>query len=379
MHTRRAVLSLCLWLTLQQQHRLESQTIASTRSEGCAEHGTVRSRASTRQTDTAKVEWLDASSPALVNASLSGSAVAGTLATGSTVLILRNTGNVPIAAHFVVFLSDSEGPAANVHVSIEDHCPPIPVGVARAVPITVSWRARSWPVTGRVVAIDSNGSMIVAGPATLTFQLENWPQGRGQLLATIPVGLSIAVAFVCLILVGLKHPSNVEGIATWDYTTSWASNVNAAGATINVFISIVPSLGHAHYFTKTTYVVTSVLFGALVGLAPTIYNLLAPLANFARWRAICFVLCCFLTMWGVFGQLMTLALIIMESVADKVLEASLAQAFGVTLVVTGIAVATYAIGTVWRTRSAPIPNQALVKLTSLRPARGKAQTHWAIL
>lgn len=108
----------------------------------------------------------------------------------------------------------------------------------------------------------------------------------------------------------------MEGVATWDFTTSFASSITAVGALLGTVLSAQVLPHDTELLTKAEYAGLNVLFGALVVLAPFIYTV-ARVSKINRANAQTvklgwFLLTCLITLWAVLGELFTLTVMAEE-------------------------------------------------------------------
>jgi len=63
------------------------------------------------------------------------------------------------------------------------------------------------------------------------------------------------------------------GTPTWAFTESWSSTLTFGGAFLTSLLGFAALPDQGHTFSKSSYTLLSLLFAALIGLAPGVYNL----------------------------------------------------------------------------------------------------------
>jgi hypothetical protein len=109
------------------------------------------------------------------------------------------------------------------------------------------------------------------------------------------------------------------GGATWDFSKSWASNVTVVGAILGTVLSakILPA-SPTVIATPNGYTALSLLFGALVVVAPLVFTALrsgrpSAMDTVIEGKGWAFLLASEVTLWGVIGELATVGLILYEA------------------------------------------------------------------
>jgi hypothetical protein len=108
------------------------------------------------------------------------------------------------------------------------------------------------------------------------------------------------------------------GGATWDFSKSWASNITVVGAIVGTVLSakVLPA-SPTVVATPNGYTALSLLFGALVVVAPLVFTALrskpSAMDVTVEGKGWAFLLASALTLWGVIGELVTGGLILYEA------------------------------------------------------------------
>ncbi len=178
-------------------------------------------------------------------------------------------------------------------------------------------------------------------------------------LAECLVSLSLGLA---VFLVGLRTWTLVRkdrldltdemGPAAWDFSQSWASTLTLAGALLASILaetSVVPET--PEYLGRAAYGGLSILFGAISLLAPLLYTASKKIkltgdTKKPRYVGIVenFLLASGLSIWAAYGQLFTVALLLLEVEAANSLPDSIIPLFAVLIVVAVVSLWLYA----WR-------------------------------
>src|SRR4029450_11891064 len=128
------------------------------------------------------------------------------------------------------------------------------------------------------------------------------------------------------------------GVPKWDFTQSWSSTLTVAGAALTGLFSYTGLPEHGHRFGKPSYALLSVLFAALIGLAPAVYNLVRVPVQLKRADetldiqyqgfVVLFLLAGVLTMTGVLAQIGLLHELMADIGDADLLSRSASAAFG---------------------------------------------------
>jgi hypothetical protein len=185
-----------------------------------------------------------------------------------------------------------------------------------------------------------------------------------QYLFWIPFGVAALSILLAAMMIRQFGRRSRMGSATWDFSQSWASNLTIGGTVLTALLGFAGLPEYGVYMSKSAYTELSLLFGALVMLAPAAYNftrrsITVPVpdpddpTNTSGTRlegaVYGFLLASFVTLWGVFGQLFTVALVLRELVEVGPLPSFTGFAFQVLLVVVGVLLLVYSIVTVYFT------------------------------
>ncbi len=181
------------------------------------------------------------------------------------------------------------------------------------------------------------------------------------------------------------------GASQWSFSSSTATNLTLVGSLLGAVLTSTALPDYPHYMTKQSYIVLSLLFAVLAGLAPTLYNLcckptVAPdnpqIVNF-EGTVFLFLAADAITIWAALGQLTCLSLLFAEFAARKFVSTlSVWSALPVALAV-AVALLTYSFRVVrfyveeYPARTQEAPKEAQVPEAALAPT--KSAPRWAAL
>jgi len=144
--------------------------------------------------------------------------------------------------------------------------------------------------------------------------------------AVLASGVLACVFLVTFLAYFSKELSLPMGTSQWSFSSSAATNLTVVGSLLGTALVSSALPDSPHYMTKQTYVVLSILFAVLAGLAPVLYNFFCKpyrqnptnpdLLDFQGWVWL-FLTADALTIWAVSGQLSTLSLLFNEFAARQ--------------------------------------------------------------
>jgi hypothetical protein len=213
------------------------------------------------------------------------------------------------------------------------------------------------------------------------------------LLPLIAAGIVVVVTAVNLRRkhIGLRH---AMGVANWAFDKSWGANVTLGGSLLIALLGLSAFPGRPQLMTKPSYAMLQLLFGALVSLAPLVYNLIRqetvvnnggfPQVS-VHGYVIMFLMAGGLVLWAAMGQVVTLGVLAEEflrcGVVDRTTARLLQTLAGTLLMLLWI----YGFRSLYATAksvSAPA-GTVLVRPSPQMPAAGGAypapMTEWSIL
>jgi hypothetical protein len=172
-------------------------------------------------------------------------------------------------------------------------------------------------------------------------------------LVMLPLMLALIVVISCLIRLairGLKLSRHMGG-ASWNFSSSWASNLAIGATLLNSFLSLTLLPEQTHFLPRSTYSALNLFFLTIVAIAPFMYSLITTTELSVNNVGITvqqsqgyvgtFVLAAFLTLWGATGQTIMVALLATELCYSKVVSEPAWIAIASVLVLTTIFMIAY--------------------------------------
>jgi hypothetical protein len=162
---------------------------------------------------------------------------------------------------------------------------------------------------------------------------------------------AITVLGSWLTVPSVPKPGDPLGEVDWSFTDSWASTLTAVGALLGTILATSGIIAQdAEPLTSNALTGLNLFFGALVVIAPLVFSAAQkaepPQAKDESPRYKGFIwsllLACFLTIWGVLGELGTLFLLLRE-VEAGFFHASVMWVFTAVLGVAVVAVFAYSL------------------------------------
>lgn len=119
------------------------------------------------------------------------------------------------------------------------------------------------------------------------------------------------------------------GSATWSFSDSWGTNIAVGGALLNTLVAFSALPDQTHYLSKNSYVCVSMIFGAVITVAPSVYSLIRtpvltgpnPTIQYQGYVG-SFALASGLTAWGAIGQVVTVAFLFAELASARLFSVS---------------------------------------------------------
>jgi hypothetical protein len=170
--------------------------------------------------------------------------------------------------------------------------------------------------------------------------------------ATTIVCSATGLALLMLLIGVVKFKGNLQdamGSPTWNFGSSWATNVVAAGGVLMPILNASLMPNYPHYLTKAEYNVLAMLFGAMIVLAPVVYVFLSkpsPAGDGQSQGTVgLFLLSATITVIAVLGQLLTLWFVLKEFALQRYLSSWALGFFSALLLVGGVGILVYTLRT----------------------------------
>ena len=202
------------------------------------------------------------------------------------------------------------------------------------------------PLSGFLVATFSQADK----PVGSVFKLVRLVPPIKSTRALWPFAVVFGAAFVCILValfaVRKFGLTSRMGTATWDFSQSWATNITIAGAVLASLLAFAGLPEYGEILSKNSYLSLSVLFGALVMLAPSVYNFIRKPIEIAipdrdnpanttglRFQGYVFgfLLAALVIVWGVLSQLLVVGFLLQELVTLGPLPESMGLAFQIVI------------------------------------------------
>lgn len=186
-------------------------------------------------------------------------------------------------------------------------------------------------------------------------------------LASLVAALSLVV--IGWLLCGGPQAALTKSVGgpSWDISKSWGSNVTVVGAVVNTVLAAKVLPTKTVLISSSGYTALSLLFGALIVVAPLVFTALrkspvsATGSDVEGW-GVSFMLSTWMTLWGVVGELVTAGLVLYEAERGNTIPAGGVVPMWCVIGLALVLVGTYGFRTV-RATIAPgtgTPNWALL-------------------
>ncbi len=215
------------------------------------------------------------------------------------------------------------------------------------------------------VAKDSKSNQEPADPGYLYLsivinepKLEGLSVVKGVFFASLSIaGLIVVITAIILLIkkISLFRPM---GGASWSFEQSWGANVTIGAAILTTFLTTLAFPVHPHVMEKTSYSLLQIMFTALIALAPLVYGLIRKsvavnsngvVAVDTRGYVVMFLLAGGLVLWGAFGQVFTLGVLIEEFILSGNLARSLGRATQGLAIILALLLIVYGLQSLYRT------------------------------
>jgi hypothetical protein len=258
-------------------------------------------------------------------------------------LPLHNTTQQRQCVWIDAHVQSSEGTDSEVHITPEQ---PFPIDPSAALIKRVDVALKSsnpkcvsGPATGflRIYAADVPASgdaniCKVSGMAKFSVQeirIPEQPMMAWIFVGTLSTTVVVVLSTMFSLLLRNVRLFHVMGSVNWSFERSWGANVTLGGALLMTLLGLTMFPDRPHLMTKVSYSLLQVLFGALVSLAPLVYNLIrrevqVNIGGIPRVEVqgyvIMFLIAGGLVLWAALGQVATLSIVTEEFISSGTLE-----------------------------------------------------------
>lgn len=268
-------------------------------------------------------------------------------------LFVKNDESVTSSLKFTMELENAKGelvPKAPVLVPSSSE---IAANSISAIRLEIDAKNLSAPLNGylRLVASASGHK------SSTKYRAIKIPLPLPSLVATRLLWLSLVattvVAFVAfIVLLGEKiQPNQKMGSPTWSFGDSWGTNIAAVGTLLNSLLNFSVLPDQTLYLSKNSYLCVSLIFGAVIALAPSIYALVrtpssapapGPGASIQYQGYVgFFILASLVTSWGAIGQVITIGLLFQELENVRIISHSILVCLTVVIGAVGLLLLLY--------------------------------------
>jgi hypothetical protein len=137
------------------------------------------------------------------------------------------------------------------------------------------------------------------------------------------------------------------GLPTWNFTSSWATNVVVAGGILTPVINASVMPDYPHFMVKQGYSVLAMLFSAMIVIAPVLYIFWSKPAGTGGGQSVgnvgIFLLSAAFTICAVIGQILTVLYILGEFAIRGYVSVANLWPFYILLLATGIGMMIYTV------------------------------------
>jgi hypothetical protein len=180
------------------------------------------------------------------------------------------------------------------------------------------------------------------------------PSASATALFWVSLGGTALVAVGGILLLMVKDKiwvSQRMGSPTWNFGDSWGTNIAVGGALLNTLVTFSALPDQTHYLNKISYVCLSMIFGAVITVAPSLYALVRtavvvpvpggnPAIQYQGYVG-CFALASAVIAWGAIGQLVTVAFLLLELWSAKTISVSVLSCLATVLGIVGVLLLVY--------------------------------------
>src|SRR5947209_8545056 len=186
-----------------------------------------------------------------------------------------------------------------------------------------------------------------------------WPQTALDWALRLPFAAALVAAILAAIILHSRLLQPM-GPPSWSFSTSWASNITVVGGIFAFVaaIALTKNDNRAQLLSHDQYVVFSVVFPLIAGIAPLVYTCLARLTNsnpgirIEGW-VITFIFASFFTVWGSLGQILLQALLLRDIWAIANMPQSWSCFLDIILGLLGLGLAIYSVHSIVVTVNPP--------------------------
>jgi hypothetical protein len=180
------------------------------------------------------------------------------------------------------------------------------------------------------------------------------PSMWATVLFWFSLGGTTLVAVGGILLLKIKDDIRVSqrmGSPTWNFGDSWGTNIAVGGALLNTLVTFSALPEQTHYLNKISYVCLSMIFGAVITVAPSLYALVRtavvvpvpggnPAIQYQGYVG-CFALASAVIAWGAIGQVVTVGFLFLELWSARTISVSVLSCLAAVLAIVGLLLLVY--------------------------------------
>ena len=169
--------------------------------------------------------------------------------------------------------------------------------------------------------------------------------------------LVVAITMINLVRKGISL-FHLMGAPNWSFEKSWGANVTLGGALLMTLLGLTIFPDHPQLMAKISYTVLQILFGALVSLAPLVYNLIHRDVQVnnngitqvnSQGYVLLFLIAGGIVLWAAMGQVVTFGVLVEEFVRGSTLDAATGYALKSLAVLLFALLLVYGLRSLYRT------------------------------
>lgn len=179
-----------------------------------------------------------------------------------------------------------------------------------------------------------------------------------QLFRWTLIASACVVVISIIVLAAQGNLGRRMGSPSWNFGDSWGTNITVGGALLTTLLGFGALPEQTHYLNKAAYLCLSLIFAALITIAPSIYALIrTPVlvqgSDTPQYQGyvVPFALASGVTLWGTLGQLGTVGLLFGELQESQEISQTVLCSLVVLIAAIAILLVIYAFRTIVQTPS----------------------------